>query len=178
MKIIVGLGNPGDNYQKTRHNIGFMFLDYLAGEKTDWKFDKKFNAHILEKGEFTLIKPQTFMNNSGLSVRAYLDYYKLLPKKLGLFTKGNIDLSQTLIVVHDDLDIDFGRHKNSVNASSAGHNGVESIIKHLKTKNFTRIRFGIKNEFKANIPGDKFVLQRFSGDELDKLDNIFGNVKL
>lgn len=178
MKIIVGLGNPGENYQKTRHNIGFMFLDYLAGEEAVWKFNKKFKAYILEKGDLVLVKPQTFMNNSGLAVRAFLDYYKLLPKKLGIFAKGNIDLSEILTVVHDDLDIEFAKHKTSVNASSAGHNGVESIIRHLKTKNFTRIRFGIKNELKAKIPGEKFVLQRFSGEEISEINDIFDNVNL
>ncbi len=178
MKIIVGLGNPGEKYQKTRHNVGFMFLDFLAGERADWKIEKKFNAFILEQGERTLIKPQTFMNNSGMTVRAFMDYYKMLPKKLGLFAKKDIDLSGTLTIIHDDLDIDFGNFKQSINAGSAGHNGVESIIKHLKTKNFKRIRLGIKNEFKNNVPGEKFVLQTFSRDELDNLENIFRKIEI
>ena len=176
MKIIVGLGNPGEKYQKTRHNVGFMFLDFLAGEGVDWKMEKKFNALILEQGDRVFIKPQTFMNNSGMTVRAFMDYYKLLPKKLGLFTKKDVDLSEVLTIVHDDLDIDFGKHKQSINAGSAGHNGVESIIRHLKTKNFKRIRLGIKNEFKGNVPGDKFVLQTFSRDELDSLESIFQKI--
>lgn len=175
MKIIVGLGNPGEKYQKTRHNVGFMFLDFLVGEKAVWKTEKKFNAMILEQGDKVFIKPLTFMNNSGMTVRSFMDYYKLLPKMMGLFAKKDIDLSTTLIVVHDDLDIDFGRVKVSVDSSSAGHNGVQSIISHLKTKNFKRLRVGIKNEFKVNIPGDKFVLQNFSSDELQKLNNIFSD---
>lgn len=178
MKIIVGLGNPGEKYQKTRHNVGFMFLDFLAGEGADWKMEKKFNALILEQGNRILIKPQVFMNNSGMAVRAFMDYYKLLPKKLGLFTKKDVDLSGILTIIHDDLDIDFSKLKQSINAGSAGHNGIESIIRHLKTKNFKRIRLGIRNEFKDNISGEKFVLQNFSKDELDNLENIFQKIEI
>ncbi|MDD3711751.1 MAG: aminoacyl-tRNA hydrolase [Patescibacteria group bacterium] len=176
MKIIVGLGNPGEKYQKNRHNVGFMFLDFLAGVDTSWKFNKKFNAFILERGSDILVKPQTFINNSGMTVRAILDYYKLIPKKFGLFTNKNSDLSEVLTVVHDDLDIDFGNFKISIGAGSAGHNGVSSIINHLKTKNFKRIRLGINNEFKANISGENFVLQNFSKNELDELNNIFQKI--
>jgi len=178
MKVVVGLGNPGEQYKKSRHNIGFMFLDFIAGEKADWKFDKKFNALILEEADRVLIKPLTFMNNSGMAVRAFLDYYKLLPKKLGLFTGKNNDLTSILTVVHDDLDLDFGRVKVSVNSSSAGHRGIESIISHTKTKNFKRIRFGINNEFRSKISAEKFVLQNFSSDELDSLKELFKKVEL
>ncbi len=178
MNIIVGLGNPGEKYQKTRHNVGFMFLDFLAGTDTSWKFNKKFNAFILEKGYDILVKPQTFMNNSGMAVRAVLDYYKLTPKKFGLFTNKDSDLSGVLTVIHDDLDIDFGNFKTSIGAGSAGHNGVSSIISHLKTKNFKRIRLGINNEFKSNVSGENFVLQNFSKDELDKIESIFQKIEL
>ncbi|MFA5644136.1 MAG: aminoacyl-tRNA hydrolase [Patescibacteria group bacterium] len=178
MKIIVGLGNPGEKYQKTRHNVGFMFLDFLAGDSTGWKFNKKFNAFIFEKGSDILVKPQTFMNNSGMSVRAILDYYKLIPKKFGLFSNKNSDLSGVLTVVHDDLDINFGFCKMSVGAGSAGHNGVESIFGNLKTKNFKRIRFGVNNEYKNNVSGEKFVLQSFSKDEFDKINDIFAKVEV
>jgi PTH1 family peptidyl-tRNA hydrolase len=178
MKVVVGLGNPGEQYKKSRHNIGFMFLDFIAGEKADWKFDKKFNALILEEADRVLIKPLTFMNNSGMAVRAFLDYYKLLPKKLGLFTGKNNDLTSILTVVHDDLDLDFGRVKVSVNSSSAGHRGIESIISHTKTKNFKRIRFGINNEFRSKIPAEKFVLQNFSSNELDSLKEVFKKIEL
>jgi peptidyl-tRNA hydrolase, PTH1 family len=177
MKILVGLGNPGEQYIKTRHNIGFMFLDFLAEGET-WKIDKKFNALILEKKDLTLIKPMTFMNNSGLSVRSFLDYYKLLPKKLKLFTSRDSDLSDILTVVHDDLDIDFGKHKISINSSSAGHKGVQSIINHLKTKNFRRIRLGVKNENKKHVPGASFVLQSFSGQERESLNDVFREISI
>jgi PTH1 family peptidyl-tRNA hydrolase len=176
MKIIVGLGNPGNQYQKSRHNIGFMFLDFLADK--DWKFDKKFNAMILEQSDRVLIKPMTFMNNSGLAVRSFLDYYKLLPKKFGIFTNKNIDLSETLTVIHDDLDLDFGRIKTSINSSDAGHRGVKSIIDHIKTKNFKRIRFGINNEYRNKIPVENFVLQNFSKEELEQLNDLYKKIDL
>ncbi|PKM91593.1 aminoacyl-tRNA hydrolase [Candidatus Falkowbacteria bacterium HGW-Falkowbacteria-1] len=178
MKIIIALGNPGKEYEKTRHNVGFLFFDFLLGENISWEYNKKFNADVYFKDNTYFIKPRTFMNNSGVSLRAFMDYYKLLPKKMGLFSVKDLDLSEVLTVVHDDLDIDFGKHKVSLNSSSAGHNGVQSIINHLKTKNFKRIRIGIKNEFKKNIPAEKFVLQRFSGEESEELDNVFKSIKL
>ena len=178
MKIIVGLGNPGEKYQKTRHNVGFMFLDFLAGSDASWKLDKKFNALILERGDKIFVKPQTFMNNSGMTVRAFMDYYKLLPKKLGLFAKRDVDLSEILMVVHDDMDISFGNYKISTNSGSAGHNGVKSIMSHLKTQNFKRLRIGINNEFKKNSSGENFVLQNFSSDELAGVGDIFRGISL
>jgi peptidyl-tRNA hydrolase, PTH1 family len=175
MKVVVGLGNPGEKYKNTRHNFGFLFLDFLS--KENWDYNKKFNADISEQGLLTLIKPMTFMNNSGQAVRSFFDYYKILPKKLGFFVNKNSDLNDQLIVVHDDLDIDFGKYKISKNISSAGHKGVESIINNLKTKNFTRIRLGIKNDKRSIIPGHKFVLQNFSEDEKGFLDNIFKEIE-
>lgn len=178
MKIIVGLGNPGDKYRRNRHNIGFMFLDWLTASGGDWKFSRKFGALILEQSDQVLIKPMTFMNDSGSAVRSFLDYYCLLPKKFGIFTNQNSDLSQILTVVHDDLDLTFQRIKVSYNSSSAGHRGVESIIRHIKTKNFKRVRLGISNEFRSKLPTEKFVLQNFSGDELKELNNLFQKVEL
>ncbi len=178
MNIIVGLGNPGDKYQKTRHNVGFMFLDFLVGSEADWKIDKKFKSLIFHNGNNIFVKPQTYMNNSGWAVKSVLDYYKLIPKKFGLFSNKNSDLSSVLTVVHDDLDIDFGKYKISINSGSAGHNGVRSTISHLKTQNFRRLRLGINNEFKKNSSGENFVLQNFSKDELDNLNNIFSSINL
>jgi PTH1 family peptidyl-tRNA hydrolase len=113
-----------------------------------------------------LAKPQTYMNNSGQAARAILDYYKMMPKKLGLFATKDSDLSDHLIVIHDDIDIELGQYKISVAASSAGHNGVQSIINHAKTKNFKRVRIGIKNEVGVKIPTEKLVMQNFSQEEL------------
>jgi PTH1 family peptidyl-tRNA hydrolase len=175
MKIIVGLGNPGEQYEKTRHNAGFMALDVILGD-VKWKMDKKFNAFIFEKGGDIFVKPQTFMNNSGISVRAILDYHHLLPRKMGIVRKKDIDLSDTLIVIHDDLDIDFGKYKISIGSRSAGNNGVESIINHLKTKNFKRIRMGIKTERREHVPAEKFVLERFNQQEMETVKELSESV--
>jgi peptidyl-tRNA hydrolase, PTH1 family len=155
MRIIVGLGNPGPKYQKTRHNAGFMALDIIAkqaGEK--WTDSTRFQAQQCRLGADLLIKPQTFMNESGRSVRAAADYYKLT----------NEDMAETLIVFHDDLDIAMGSYKVSVDSRSAGHNGVQSIIDHLGTKNFTRVRLGIARTNKDG-EGCDYVLAPFSADE-------------
>jgi len=175
MKIIVGLGNPGEKYQKSRHNAGWLFLDYLIKEPV-WKENKKFQALIHEEGGFMFVKPLTFMNNSGYSLRKIMDYYKLIPKQLGLFNKKNCDLSDSLLIIQDELDLDFGKIKLSVNSGSAGHRGIESVINHLKTNNFKRLRLGIKNELlKTKIPADKFVLQSFSQSELESLRTLANN---
>lgn len=194
MKIIAGLGNPGQKYKNTRHNIGFMVIDALAEQHnlqwkhnkprpTPWRQDKKFNAEVAEIENAILIKPQTFMNNSGQAVRAVLDYYKLLPKTLGLITKKQTDLSDKLIVIHDDIDIEFGKFKIQKNRSSAGHKGVQSIINHLKTQNFTRVRVGTGRPAPSlgarrpnKTPADSFVLKNFSKEEMDKLKKLIPEI--
>ncbi len=177
MQIIIGLGNPGKQYENTRHNVGFMAVDALALELgLKWENNKKFKAEIAKNENVILAKPQTFMNNSGQAVAAVLSYYKLLPKKLGLLKTalpaqaGNADFSEILTVIHDDLDIELGNYKISVDSRSAGHQGVQSIIDQLKTKNFKRIRLGIRTPALEKIPADKFVLQRFSGREKEKIE--------
>ncbi len=166
LKVIIGLGNPGEQYKLTRHNAGFMAVDALA-ERLGlvWETNKKFKAETAKGQNLILIKPQDFMNNSGFSVSAVFQYYKLLPKKLGIIKIKNADLSNTLTVIHDDLDIELGKYKISVDSRSAGHRGVESIINHLKTKNFKRIRIGIKTPHLEKIPADKFVLQKLNDEE-------------
>jgi len=176
MQIIVGLGNPGEQYEYTRHNAGFMALNVLA-ERLGlvWKTNKKFKAETAEGQNLILVKPLDFMNNSGLPVSAVLSYYKLLPKKLGILKTKNADLSEILTVIHDDLDIELGKYKISLDSRSAGHRGVQSIIDQLKTKNFQRIRIGIKTPPLEKIPANlarrneveaaKFVLQKFNKEE-------------
>lgn len=186
MQIIAGLGNPGEHYDGTRHNAGFMAINALADKLgLAWKTNKKFKAEMACGPGLVLIKPQDFMNNSGFSIAAILSYYKLLPKKLGLLKTalpaqaGNADLSKILTVIHDDLDIALGAYKVSLDSRSAGHRGVESIINRLKTKNFKRLRIGIKPapltggapELKK-IPTDKFVLQKFSHKEKDIISRL------
>lgn len=177
-KIIVGLGNPGQEYENTRHNLGFQFVDKLADESgAEWKENKRFQAAIAENGDTVFLKPLTFMNNSGQSVAAYLSYYKMLPKTLGLFKNKDCDLSETLIVAHDDLDLEFGKWKISTDSRSGGHRGVQSIIDHLKTKNFTRVRIGINNDKRSLVPTDKFVLMHFNESEKENIAKIFKEIK-
>jgi PTH1 family peptidyl-tRNA hydrolase len=172
MKIIIGLGNPGEKYESTRHNAGFMAVDFLAKQlELVWATNKKFQTEICQTGNLLLAKPQTFMNKSGRSAQAILSYYKLLPKKFGLLKEKNSNLSEILTIIHDDLDIPFGQYKISIDSRSAGHNGVQSIINHLKTKNFKRIRIGIRTDMMQKIPADKFVLQKFSKEEIKIVNN-------
>ena len=136
MQIIVGLGNPGLKYKKTRHNIGFRVLDAIRKENDFPKFksDKKLKAEItkgvLNGKEVLLVKPQTFMNSSGLSVASLTTNYQIP--------------TTNLIVVHDDFDLPLGEIKIVENSSSGGHHGVQSIIDTLKTQNFTRLKIGIR----------------------------------
>jgi PTH1 family peptidyl-tRNA hydrolase len=165
MKLIVGLGNPGNQYENNRHNIGFIALDFLLGE-VKWQESKKFKALIYESGDLLYVKPQTYMNKSGESVRSIMSYYGLIPKTLGLFSKKDFDLNDSLTVIHDDIDIDLGKWKVATDSRSGGNNGVESIINHLKTKKFKRIKIGVKNDLlRTRIPAEKFVLQNFSAEE-------------
>lgn len=178
MKIIVGLGNPGEQYKNTRHNIGWLFLDSLLGD-VKWTENKKFRAFIYEDGTNLYVKPQTFMNNSGQTVQKVLNYYGLIPKSFGIIKKKGIDLNDSLIVIQDDLDLDFENFKIATDSSSAGHRGIQSIIDYLKTKKFTRIRLGIKNELlRTHIPAEKFVLQPFNHDEKERLKEIFAKINI
>jgi len=176
MKLIIGLGNPGEQYNNARHNIGFMIVDKIAEDKKiKWQMNKKFNALIADLGEIILVKPQTFMNASGKSVSAILRYYKLIPQTIfGIKKESN--LGETLTVIHDELDLPLGGYKLSLNSGSAGHNGVQSIIDNLKTKNFKRLRVGIATEAREHIPGDKFVLQKFNQEELKVINKILPEI--
>ncbi len=173
MKIIVGLGNPGEEYKITRHNVGFMAVDALAKSLgLVWQNNRKLKAEIIKNNEMILVKPLTYMNNSGKAVKAVMQYYKLLPKKFGLLTRQQTDLSDVLTVIHDDLDIGIGKYKISVDSRSAGHKGVESIINCLKTKNFKRFRIGVHTNITEKISADKFVLKKFSQPELSVIKNL------
>lgn len=158
--LIVGLGNPGRKYKKTRHNVGFRILDEFRKEQgfLGFRIDKKFQAVISEgalNGEKVIMaKPQTFMNSSGKAVKSLTTYYKLQ--------------TTNLIIVHDDLDLPLGEIKISQNKGAAGHKGVASIIKELGTRDFTRLRLGIKPNsanYRSSTPIVEFVLGKFSKDE-------------
>lgn len=177
MNIIIGLGNPGEKYKNTRHNAGYIVLDDLAKElNLTWTKNKKFNAEVCQYRDTMFVKPLTFMNNSGQATQSIMSYYNLLPKKLGFLKKKNSDLTEDLTVIHDDVDIELGKYKKVSNSGSGGHNGIKSIINHIKTKKFLRIKVGIKTALKEKIPTDKFVLQKFKSEERIIIDSIIKDI--
>ena len=164
---IVGLGNPGKKYNNTYHNIGFAVLDvFLAMQdsKQKFSFSKKHNAEIaeLQLGEtkIILVKPQTYMNKSGFVAQSVLDFYKLDP-------------INKLLVVHDDLDLPFGKIRFSRDSGAAGHNGVSSVIQQLGTQNFARLRFGIGNDNDQVMESsEKYVLKNLSAEQQKQLPRL------
>lgn len=167
MQLIVGLGNPGNEYERTRHNVGFMLLDTLYEQ---WEFppfsdEKRFLALIstdtLNGEKVLLVKPTTFMNRSGDAVATIVHFYKITPSDI--------------TVIHDDLDIPFGTIKITDSSRAAGHNGVQDIIDALGTQNFPRIRIGISRPKDGHLPADH-VLDRFTPEEESKLPDIFASV--
>lgn len=149
MKIVVGLGNPGEKYAKVRHNLGFMVVDKLVSSikyPVLWEEEKKFKSQIARiSQDLLVIKPQTYMNNSGMAVALVTKYYKI----------PAVDL----IVIHDELDLPLGKIKVRMGGAAAGHHGVESIIKELGTDQFVRVRLGIGSS------AEKFVLEPFIHSE-------------
>ena len=144
MILIVGLGNPDEEYRRTRHNVGFLMIDRLKMVQNfpDFNFEKKFQAEIaqgkINGQKAILIKPQTFMNNSGKAVGAIVRFYKIK--------------SENIWVIHDDADLPLGTLRIVKNRGSAGHKGVESIMRALKTQNFIRFRIGTKPTQSGKIP--------------------------
>ncbi len=167
MKIIIGLGNPGKKYENTRHNVGFLALDKIDKKiiTTRFKLEKKFEAEVakfkLGNEDIVLIKPQTFMNLSGQAVRKVVDFYKLNPSK-------------DLIVVYDDIDIPLGQVRIRQEGSSAGHNGLQSIIDELGTDRFMRVRIGIGRPSNELIKIEDWVLQALTDTEKELL---FGTIE-
>jgi PTH1 family peptidyl-tRNA hydrolase len=160
MYLLAGLGNPGSKYAGTRHNIGFMVLDYLAA-KNDLSFvDSKCKAvqvrTVLWQEPVILLKPETFMNLSGDAVISLANYYKI-----------EVD---RVIVIHDDLDLDLGRIRISAGGGDGGHKGIRSIISCLGSRDFPRIRMGIGRPA-LPIPPEKYVLSKFDPDELKLLNH-------
>jgi len=173
MQIIVALGNPGKQYEKTRHNAGWLFIDEFYKEKKDelnfgeWSENKKFCAMICEGhengGKIILAKPTTFMNESGRAVAALINFYKSDPADL--------------TVIHDEIDLPLGAFKIQNDISSAGHRGVQSIIDAIGTQNFTRVRIGIgKDDRTKQGETTKFVLNKFSIFDRAKLRKIFKEI--
>ncbi len=172
MKLIIGLGNPGNNHLLTRHNAGFLCLDFLQKEFHcgDFHFDKKMSAQVSEgmihQQKILLIKPETFMNASGTAVSQLVHFYKLTP--------------EDIIVIHDDLDIASGTFKATTSSRAAGHNGVSDIIEKLGTQDFYRIRLGIGRPITVTgtcMSSHDFVLQNFSSEEITALSGLFPHIK-
>lgn len=158
--LVIGLGNVGKKYELTRHNFGFICVDMLAkGHRAKWKNDVKFSSQIatvsIDGKKVILVKPQTFMNLSGEAVQKIKAFYKLENKDI--------------VVIHDELDIDFGLIRTRSGGGSAGHNGLKSIIQHIG-EDFGRIRAGIGPKSPEQIDSADFVLQKFSKEQRDKLD--------
>ena len=168
MKIVVGLGNPGDEYKNTRHNAGFLGVDHLAEHFgcEEWTFMKKTNCHVVQctiGGQNVICaKPNSYMNESGMPVQALLQWHKL-------------DHSN-LIVMHDDTDLTIGTMKTQTNRGSAGHKGIASIIQHLGTQDFERVRLGVRPQDDAT-PSIDLVLRRFSEEDLHVLRSTFSEVE-
>lgn len=170
MKLVVGLGNPGKEYENSRHNTGWIMLDFMLGKKADWKQANGtkllFYKDSISNKPVEYIKPTTFMNNSGIAVNYVKEKHKLNLKDI--------------VVIYDDVDLPLGKIKISYDRSSGGHNGLESIIKKLKSKEFVRIRIGISPETpsgKLRKPkGEdailKFLLGEYKEKELAELKKI------
>lgn len=159
MQVVFGLGNPGSRYHSTRHNIGFLLLDYLRSENKipfrSGKGDYLFLKLFLFGEQLLLVKPTTFMNRSGRAVRQVLDYFNLS--------------TEDILIVYDDFHLPYGELRFKSKGSPAGHNGMKSIIENLGTEDFQRLRIGIGNEFKDAA---NFVLSRFSKAEQEQLPTL------
>lgn len=166
MKLIVGLGNPGNEYKNTRHNIGFEVLDFIANKNgLQFRKDRKLNAmsvDMIVNGEkVLLIKPLSYMNLSGTVVFRYVNFYNLS--------------STDVLVIQDDLDMEFGKTRILFDSSSGGHNGIKNIIEMLGTKEFTRLKIGISKD--KNIDTKDYVLGKFNEEERRSLDNLYGKLE-
>ncbi len=157
MKLIVGLGNPGKKYAGNRHNLGFMVVDAFArGRGLEWGKNGDLMGDLARDGELVIVKPQTFMNRSGDSVRAVANFYKVDPKDI--------------LIINDDVDLEFGKIRLSFGGASAGHRGVESVIEGLGTPDFNRLRIGVGRPTVGEV--ESFVLLDFLPEEKEKLEVI------
>lgn len=166
IKIIVGLGNPGEEYKLTYHNVGSMFTDFLVSQidnDNETRANKWTKAQLFDYvkvNDLIIVKPNIFMNTSGAAVKNSLKYFNVKP--------------ENLLVVHDDSDIFIGKYKLYYGGGAAGHHGIESITKILKTNSFHRLRIGIRfNRDKAG----SFVLKQISKTHRETLEELFGEIK-
>ena len=172
MIIIIGLGNPGEKFKNTRHNIGFMAIDFFAKKNDFPKFElsKKYNSLVSKNEEVMLVKPQTFMNESGKAVKSIMKNQN----------------SSSLIIIQDDIDLPIGKLKIAKERGSAGHKGIESIIKNVGNENLIRLRVGIQPKIGKPKDTEKLVIKDFTKEEqeiinqsiskiADTLDSFFKN---
>jgi len=159
LKLIVGLGNPGFEYQKTRHNVGYLFLDWLEENHQDW----------IEQNKIRLLRPTKFMNRSGFEVQEISSYYKIPV--------------ENILVVQDDLDLDFGVYKlkkSGVSSGDGGHKGIRSIIEQLKSDKFIRLKIGIGRPENLNNNNyseiSDYVLSNFTKEQFEELPEIFAEI--
>jgi PTH1 family peptidyl-tRNA hydrolase len=169
LKLLVGLGNPGDGYKKNRHNVGFEAIEQIIDAwelQGTLKYEAKFEARILKIGRLVMMEPQTFMNESGRSVRKVKDYY-------------DIPLD-SVYVFHDDLDIVLGEHKIMWGKGPKVHNGINSVVENLGTTEFWRVRIGVDNreihEEDAAISGADYVLGNFRSTEKEIVTAVIGKI--
>ena len=159
MKLVVGLGNPGKEYENTRHNIGFMAIDkilnYYNLEMKKEMLDGMYVQSIINNEKYIFLKPSKYMNLSGTVIKKYVDYF-------------NIDV-EDILVIHDDLDLELGKIRLRLKGSSGGHNGLKDIENNLKTNEYKRIKIGISNN--KNIDTKDYVLGHFNSDEKVIIDN-------
>lgn len=162
MKLIVGLGNPEKKYENTRHNVGFAFVDfYLKYRNINEKWHKNFNGlyiqTIIDGEKVIFLKPQTYMNLSGISVRKVMDYFNIV--------------EDDLLVVSDDLDLKVGNFKIKPNGSSGGHNGLKNISENLSSDNYKRLKIGISKD--TNIDTKDYVISSFSREDSEVIESLF-----
>ena len=159
MKMIVGLGNPGKEYEYTRHNIGFIIIDNYA-EKKRINFSEKFNGlyakYKINNETIILLKPLSYMNASGVVIKKYADYFKIVP--------------QDILIIQDDLDMPVGKVKIKFKGSSGGHNGIKNIIQNLHTELFPRFKIGIGRNL--NMPIKDYVLTKLTKEDIEKINKI------
>ncbi len=165
--LIVGLGNPGSEYIKTRHNVGFMAVDALAGDDATWRSEKNaLTTRVdIDGRRVILAKPQTYMNNSGVSVLALMTFYKVP--------------LENLIVIHDDMDIAVGNLREKVGGGSAGHNGIKSIDANVG-RDYRRIRIGIGHprDYELKIDPADWVLGRFTDEQINLINDVISKIEI
>ncbi len=165
MKLIVGLGNPWKEYRETRHNVGFLFVDDLASQMDapEWKkwYQWLYTACTLNNAKCALLKPETYMNLSGKSVQACASFFKIAPKDI--------------ILITDDIDMDFWKIRFRETGSAGGHNGIASIIESLGTQDIQRIKVGIGRH--PTMEAADWVLSKFTEEEKEQLEEVFMEVE-